>query len=183
MINEKMNQRVMLTKQLLKNGLIEMLKKEAIYKISIRDLCENAGINRSTFYKYYGSQFDLLAEMEQDLLNDISAFLSEEKDRSHKPLEHVLRYLENNIEFVRLLFNSNVDPEFPRKLFSLPAIQQMLQGFSEKKVPDREKEYAMSFLLYGGFQMVQLWVNKDQDRESPEWMALLIENLIQKSNG
>jgi len=175
-----MNQRIMLTKTLLKNALTHMLQEQNIYQISIRDLCQRAGINRSTFYKYYGSQFDLLAEMEQDLLNDISVFLSEEKDRSHQPLEQVLRYLENNIEFVRLLFNSNVDPEFPRKLFSLPPIQRMLQGFSEKKVPDREKEYAMSFLLYGGFQMVQLWVNKDQDRESPEWMALLIENLIKK---
>ena len=63
-----MNQRIMLTKKLLKTGLTDMLQTRNIYQISIRELCESAGINRSTFYKYYGSQFDLLTEMEQDAM-------------------------------------------------------------------------------------------------------------------
>ena len=174
-----MNQRIRLSKMLLKNALTQMLQEQNIYQISILDLCQQAGINRSTFYKYYGNQFDLLTEMEQDLLSEITAALSAEGDGSQKPLEQVLRYLESNLVFVRLLFNSNVDPEFPGKLFSLPPIQQMLQRFSAGKTTD----YAMSFLLYGGFQVVKLWVNKDKDRETAEQMAEIIENLILKSNG
>lgn len=67
-----MNQRNILTKKLLKNSLTNMLQTQNIYQISIRELCENAGINRSISYKYYGSQFDLLSEMKQDLLVSIS---------------------------------------------------------------------------------------------------------------
>lgn len=165
-----MNQRVMLTKTLLKNSLTEMLQTQNIYQISIRELCQNAGINRSTFYKYYGSQFDLLSEMEQDLMQDIESFLTKENDYAPEALVQALRYLENNIEFVRLLFNSNVDPEFPGKLFSLPTIQRMLQGLSQTRIPQEEYEYSNSFLLFGAFQVVRMWVNKD-DRESPEWLA------------
>ena len=54
------NQRVYLSKKLLENALINLLKQKSLYKISIRELCEVASINRSTFYKYFSSQFDLL---------------------------------------------------------------------------------------------------------------------------
>ena len=46
------NQRVMLTRRLIKESLTGLLAEESIHKISIRALCERAGINRSTFYKY-----------------------------------------------------------------------------------------------------------------------------------
>ena len=54
---EKEDQRVMLTKRLLKDSLVSLLKEKTIFKITIRELCDTAGINRSTFYKYYDSQY------------------------------------------------------------------------------------------------------------------------------
>ena len=54
------NQRVMLTKQLIRGALLKMLKTCNINKISILKLCQIAGINRTTFYNHYGSQYDVL---------------------------------------------------------------------------------------------------------------------------
>ena len=155
-----MNQRIRLTKTLLKNALKEMLMEQDIYRISIRDLCDKAGINRSTFYKYYGSQFDLLSEMEHDFLDGITAFLMEGDGKDNEPLEQVLRYLEQNIDFVRLLLSANVDPEFPGLLFSLPSIQTMLQDIASEDLPAHERD------------------NKDAGRESPEEMAALIIKMV-----
>ena len=50
---EKPNQRILLTKTMLKNSLLELLQTETIQKVSIKQICQNAQINRSTFYKYY----------------------------------------------------------------------------------------------------------------------------------
>ena len=61
-MEKKEDRRVTMTKRLLKDALTEMLRKEDIYHVSIRELCERADVNRTTFYKYYGNQFDLLAE-------------------------------------------------------------------------------------------------------------------------
>ena len=47
----KDNQRVRLTKRLLQDSLIELMKTKTIYKISIKEICELAEVNRSTFYK------------------------------------------------------------------------------------------------------------------------------------
>ncbi len=171
-----MNQRIMLTKKLLKNSLTNMLQTQNIYQISIRELCENAGINRSTFYKYYGSQFDLLSEMEQDLLVSIEEVLVSQNDYSKNTIEQILIYLKNDIEFVRLLINSNVDPEFPKKLFSLPPIQRMLNELMAT-LPEKEYEYCYRFLLFGAYEIVRTWVNKE-NREKPEWLAALLFRMI-----
>ena len=68
-MEKKEDRRIAMTKRLLKAALIELLKEQDIYHISIRELCERADVNRTTFYKYYGSQFDLLTDMEKDMLD------------------------------------------------------------------------------------------------------------------
>ena len=166
----------MLTKKLLKNSLINMLQTQSIYHISIRELCENAGINRSTFYKYYGTQLDLLSEMEQDLLVSIEGVLASQNDYSKNAIEQILIYLENDIDFVRLLLNSNVDPEFPKKLFSLPPILRMLNELMAN-IPEEESDYYYRFLLFGAYETVRTWVNKE-DREKTEWLAALLYRMI-----
>ena len=60
------NQRVRLSKMLLKNALIKLLKEKPLEKITIYELCAEAQLNRVTFYKYYGSQYDLLTDIEND---------------------------------------------------------------------------------------------------------------------
>ncbi len=53
-MNIKENQRVRLIKALFHNSLINLLKNKMLYEITITELCSEAGLNRSTFYKYYG---------------------------------------------------------------------------------------------------------------------------------
>ncbi len=93
-----------------------------------------------------GSQFDLLSEMEQDLLVSIEEVLTAQDDYSKNTIEEILIYLENDIEFIRLLLNSNVDPEFPKKLFSLPPILRMLNELMTN-IPEVESDYYYRFLL------------------------------------
>ena len=58
-MEKKEDRRVTLTKRMLKDALIDLLREVDIYHVSIRELCQRADVNRTTFYKYYGSQFDL----------------------------------------------------------------------------------------------------------------------------
>lgn len=173
-----MNQRIMLTKKLLKDGLTEMMQTQSIYHVSVRELCEKAGINRSTFYKYYGSPFELLEEMEGDLLQATEHFLSQQTGLTDATaLEHILKYLEENIDFVRLLINSNIDPAFADKLFSLTPIQSMMKEAFKSSLETVQYEYVINYVVYGAFRVVCMWVNKE-NRESPKWMAQFLINRI-----
>ena len=48
---KKEDRQVSLTKRMLKDALTKMLREMDIYNVSIRDLCQRANINRTTFYK------------------------------------------------------------------------------------------------------------------------------------
>lgn len=65
MSGEKMkeDQRTTLTRQLLKNALMDLLKDNRLNKITVKEICKKAELNRATFYRYYGSPFDLIDEI------------------------------------------------------------------------------------------------------------------------
>ena len=175
-MEKREDRRISMTKRMLKDTLTEMLTEKDIYHISIRELCERADVNRTTFYKHYGNQFDLLDDMESDLLHLIEKTIAEDKKRSANTVEQLLTFFEKDIEFVRLLLNSNVDPEFPQKLFSLAIVESSVEDMMAN-IEKKEYEYIYRFVLCGAYEMVRLWVNKD-DRESPEEMAGIIMNRL-----
>ena len=49
----KDDQRTKLTKRLLREALLLLLEKNDINKIAVTQLCQQAGINRATFYRHY----------------------------------------------------------------------------------------------------------------------------------
>ena len=173
-MEEKTDRRIKITKKLLKDAFIELLKEKDIYHISIRELCERADVNRTTFYKYYGNQFDLLDEMENDLLCSIEETFNEENIDEARGIEKILLFFEKDIDFSRLLLNSSVDAEFPNKLFSLATVARTVEK-TMANIPLREREYIHRFLLHGAYEMIRTWVNKDM-RESAREMSIIILN-------
>ena len=69
------NQRIRVTKRMLKEALIRLLKQKSIEKIKVQELCTEAQINRTTFYKYYGSQYDLMDTYSPNLLQSLKSTL------------------------------------------------------------------------------------------------------------
>lgn len=175
-MKKREDRRVTMTKLMLKSALIGMLRKRDIYHVSIRELCEEADVNRTTFYKHYGNQFELLDEMERDLLRAIENTIKEDQVGGTDMIERILFFLEKNIDFVRLLLNSNVDPEFPQKLFSLAIVTGSIDG-AMVGVPREEQVYVNRFVLFGVYEMVRAWVNKE-NREAPHRMAEIIHKRL-----
>ena len=61
------NQRTRLTKRLLRESLLGLLEEKPVEKITVKELCETAELNRSTFYTYYQDVFSLYYEMGNEL--------------------------------------------------------------------------------------------------------------------
>jgi len=60
MKNEKTDRRVKYRKMVLRESLTKLMQEKPISRITIKELCEDADINRATFYSHYNDQFDLL---------------------------------------------------------------------------------------------------------------------------
>ena len=176
-MEKREDRRVAMTKRMLKDALIEMLKGKDIYHISIRELCEKADVNRTTFYKYYSSQFDLLADMEKDLIDFISKLIERSESDPGEIIAAACRYLEENLSFARLIVNNNVDPDFANKLLAMDNIKSSTLKNIGNKRSEAEMEYIYSFLTYGAYRMICVWLNKEQ-REPPEIIAGFFNQLM-----
>lgn len=176
-MEKKEDRRTSMSKRMLKEALMEMLRETDIYHISIRELCRRADINRTTFYKYYGSQFDLLADMENDLLGFLSKTITEYSADPIKIIENACRYMERHLEFGRLIINNNVDPLFPQRLFSLTELMEATLKKRTEQPDEATSEYVYNYITYGAYRIICTWLNKEQ-RESPEQIAGLLLRLI-----
>ena len=178
---EKEDQRTMLTKRLLKDSLIKLLKEKSIYKITVRELCDIADINRSTFYRYYENQFSLLGEMEDEILHNIYNNLNSMKGMGRQDnldiLIVIMTMLEENVEFSRLLVNNSVDPEFPNRLLNSPQLKDYVENQLKGTRSPAEIEYLSLFLTFGCYRMVLAWINKKR-REPVKDVATMMNVFI-----
>lgn len=177
---EKMNQRVMLTKQLIHTAFLELLGCKSIREISVRELCEAAGINRTTFYNHYGSPYDVFTEIADRYLEDIAAVIASADIQDHPGVlakcALVLQYVEDHLELSKLLLNDYVDDSFASRLFSLPKIGDMLAEALAGIRDEKEREATIHFAIYGSYRLLRDWVN-DSDRCGVEIEAALILEL------
>ena len=177
-MEKKEDRRVTMTRRLLKDALTDILRTEDIYHVSIRELCQRADINRTTFYKYYGSQFDLLADMENDMLEFLSQTIRAYASDQKIIIRTVCEYLESHLEFGRLIVNNNVDPLFPQRLFAQEILRESVMRNYGSMPDETAQEYLFNYVIYGAYRIICLWINKDQ-RESPAEFAQLLMRLIQ----
>lgn len=175
-MENKEDRRVMMTKRMLKEAMTELLRENDIYHISIRELCERADVNRTTFYKYYGSQFDLLTEMESDIISLINNTITKNNVDIDATIKVLCEYLNDNLEFARLLINNNIDPGFAGKLFSLSVIRDSVAENYRDKYDGSEMEYVYNYITYGAFRIICMWLSRDE-REAPEKLAAMIRKL------
>ena len=169
-MEQKENQRIMLTKQLLQNAFLKLLKRVPLHAISIRELCKEAGINRTTFYNHYGSQYDLLGNISQRFLDSIAERLESadfsDRENVHRRVATVLEYIAENRELSILLINNNIDPSFAERIFSLPKIGDLLEAALGNCRDERKRAATVSFVIHGSYKLLQDWINQE-DRLSP----------------
>lgn len=63
--------RVIKTKKALFNSLLELMKNKTFEEIKISDICNDALINRSTFYSHYEDKYELLVDLLDNQKNSL----------------------------------------------------------------------------------------------------------------
>lgn len=57
-------------------ALIELLTDREISRVKIKDICERADVNRSTFYLHFYDVYDVYSMIEKEAIDDIMALMS-----------------------------------------------------------------------------------------------------------
>ena len=175
-MNTKNNQRTRLSKLLFKNALMDLLKeKGSVAKISVRELCDRAELNRSTFYAHYNEPKDLLYEIETELLDATEEHLKkigEENDAgAHKYILSFLQYIRQNEKQFGTLLTDTAEPDF-RSRFMQQSIIQFVNNLGIEQ-PKELEQYVFSYILNGSTGIIIQWIRSDYAVNENEIVNLL----------
>ena len=71
----KTDRRVIYTKMVLKESLFGLIREKPVGRISVKEICEKADINRATFYSHFNDVYDMLSKIENELYETIRSSL------------------------------------------------------------------------------------------------------------
>jgi AcrR family transcriptional regulator len=180
----KTNRKIRYTKMVLRESLMELMKSKAISGISIKEICAEADISRSTFYTHYKDQYDLLQKIEEETLTAINDILSKHdyignKHGALKMVEEMLQYIVDNNTSIHVLLSENGDINFQKKLFS-SMYQRNVMKFMAGKLPDEEtREYYFMFIVNGSIGLIYHWIKSGLNKSVSD-LAKLIVNITKQ---
>ncbi len=169
----KNNRRAQMTRLLLRTALIELMQKKSFNEITIKEICEQADLNRTTFYLHYTDQFALLSDVENEVYQKTLETLKDVKPAADAPgmIETFLLYIKSNASLFRILFFDAGSEDFRSRF-----IRNMLDSL-RVNIPlscaAAEEPYILCFLMQGSVHMIMEWIKRGFDME-PKKLALLI---------
>ncbi len=179
-------------------ALISLLKNKAFEYITIRELCETAGVNRSTFYLHYSNIGDLLDETTRYLLDNFLSYFSNETKTiafnisscesdelifvCDKYLVPYLTYIKENREVFSTALSHMKSFGFEKVYKDLfnNIFNPILDRFH---YPVKDRKYVMMYYLNGLTAIIFEWLKDDCSRpieEISEIITTCIFGLNQK---
>ncbi len=160
MTEQRENRRVLMTKRLMKDALLELLEQQELVDISVTAICEAADVHRSTFYKYYRNQADLLRDVEQEYLDQIPLPSRDpeqwEEEQLLSETTAFFDYVKRNERAFVVLLGESTSSDFAARLIDL-----LRSRYTE---PDESgysmaSYYAQLYVANGAVGMLREWVN------------------------
>lgn len=111
-----MDRRKKYTRMVLKDSIIELLSEKPITSVTVKEICELADVNRSTFYTHYADQYDLLTKIENEIIDDMNTYLSSysftKEDEALLMTQKLVEYITDKKLMFEILLNENGDSTF-----------------------------------------------------------------------
>ncbi|WP_270659816.1 TetR/AcrR family transcriptional regulator [Enterococcus thailandicus] len=177
------NKRILMTKRLLREGLLELLKTKELNQITIKDLCEFSQINRSTFYRHYNNIMEILEEYLKEIQRMIITCYQDISlgKNIQSSIFQVIEYIYFNKEQcfffqkkeILTIFLNIINPMFYKNM------DEISKYSKHSKI---EQKYLPLILINATEIILSEWFNSDT-KESPEEITSLILNVSKKISG
>lgn len=176
MEEKKKDRRVQYTLMVIRQSFVKLLKQKPLSKITVKEICEEADINRATFYAHYQDPYDLLHRIENDVIDDINEYLNhyDLKNVTEAPvemLETILEYIKQNAELFDLLLNPNGDNQFREEITKI--IGQ--QHFTAITADRENSEYLYLFFANGAIGILLKWLEDGTKKPVKEITDLILK--------
>ena len=164
--NITIDRRVLRTKKNIRQAFLSLLSNKSLTHITVKELSDLADINRKTFYMYYSNIEDILAELEDELVQKLILVFEKELFEkktfdSYSFFENLNRTIQEDMELYRILNHSDLLPHLIQRAKNA-LIEVFFRKYNISADSDNERyilyaEYAASGIL----SMYTRWFSSD----------------------
>lgn len=157
------DRRIEKTKEAIKNSFFELLNTKNAGKISVTELCQNANINRCTFYSHYRDIPDLYEAMEKELAEEFVQALEQyhyDMD-SQKSVTMLFESARKHKQLFSLMFSPE-SPGIAAKIIQEMTKERTLKVWMEESdLAYEEAEVLFTYITAGGQGILKHWIETD----------------------
>ncbi|MCD8085746.1 MAG: TetR/AcrR family transcriptional regulator [Clostridiales bacterium] len=176
------------------DAFLSLMEQKSFEYITVTEICQKAGVNRSTFYLHYETVGDLLTECVEQINQQFLLCFKEPASEFRQRIgtasleelflitpEYLIPYLTYILEHKTVF----------RVVLANPVVMQAAQTYdfifgdildqilARHQVPERDRSYMLSFYIEGVMGIVKRWLRSDC-KDSVEDIAKIIMCVIRR---
>ena len=170
--------------------LIILLEQKDIEYITVKEICEKAGFNRSTFYLHYDSIDDLLNETLEHTIDKLVKHFKEtpqefiDKINTSSKEDLVLvndKYLRPYLEFIKenkkIFIASFKSPSVMKSYEAYSGLEKYIFNpiLDRYNVADNKKKYILKFYIHGIMAIIKEWTVSDCKDDIEDIISIIID--------
>lgn len=176
--------RTRVTKMLIRRAFTDLLRVKPVQSISIKELCEKAGVNRGTFYAHYASVHDLLMQMEDEMLSEINEVLAsllpeDGGDVSSLRIStELFQCLKDNADLCTVTLGDFGDKSFAMRMLNM-GWEKCFDAYSRyfRDASPKQIAYFYAFVSEGCIGLLRRWLREGMTTSAEE-IAAMAERLM-----
>ena len=178
-------------------ALLALLEEKDLEYITVKEICHQAGVNRSTFYLHYETISDLVNETMEMINRRFLSYFPQQKEEilgnlgSREPEDLILvtreyllpylRFIRENKKVYRAAFRNPVSVQAYTRYGELK--QHILGPILERfEIPAAHRPYYMAYYIEGIAAIVKEWLRQDC-ADKVEMIADIIEACVRPRDG
>ena len=166
------------TKGLIGMSLYSLMLKRPYEEISVKDICEKAGVSRMSFYRYYNKKDDIFVDYCDERFEEFYTLITTRKKfETGKELTlEIFRFIQKYYRQIKILTMANKEFMLLDQLNSYT--KYVVSNFKTEYLLSNKNNPVFAYFIAGGlFNVIMFWVRSGM-KNTPEEMNEMLYKLI-----
>ena len=181
------DRRVVKTKRAIKEAFAKLLTQKDINDITISDIAAEANINHKTFYNYYGGIYEVVGEIEDDIVRLIDKEVTgigfqNSLQSPYLIFEKLTKVIKTDTDFFGYLLGMNANVSLESKIADLLKSKFKMFVLQDVEISELRLNLMAEFIISGMVAVYRRWFNSDRSEPietiSKEMQLLAFEGII-----
>lgn len=150
----------------------ELIRTKPLEKIRIREICEAAGIDRSTFYYHFRDKYDLIAWMYFRFIRELNVLNREESSKALEILKEDAFIFRNG-----LAANAQNSLSDYIKRYYIEYYTELLCERAGKESLDEEMTFQVHLFCFGAVEMMIRWILDNEGISAGRYTDLVYRSM------